>query len=156
MIVVLEDPDGDENFVLGLTGDGGGIAEFVPRLGLVAGVPQVTNILILTAGARPRSPFEVALTATDQSDLSEALGELEVCVLNESGLCPPAASGGGGGSGLLWLFLAAPAVLARLRRRRAARVRQSPRRSWRNAVPGPASRLLKRLSQEKVLAEKFW
>ena len=150
VIVVLEDPDGDENFVLGLTGDGGGIAEFVPRLGLVAGVPQVTNILILTAGARPRSPFEVALTATDQSDLSEALGELEVCVLNESGLCPPAASGGGGGgSGLLWLFLAAPAVLARLRRRRAARVRQSPRRSWRNAVPGPASRLLKRLSQEK-------
>ena len=131
VIVVIEDPDDDENFVLGLTGDGGGIAEFVPRLGLVAGVPQVTNILILTAGDRPRSPFKVALTATDQSDLSEALGELEVCVLNESGLCPAApkggggGGGGGGGSGLLWLFLAAPAVLARLRRRRAARV-QSP------------------------------
>ena len=127
VIVEIEDPDGDENFVLGLTGDGGGIAEFVPRLGLDdQGVPQVTNILILTAGASPRSPFEVALTATDQSDLSEALGELEVCVLNESGLCPPAASSGGGsgggGGGLLWLFLAAPALLARLRRRRAARV----------------------------------
>ena len=121
VIVVIEDPDEDENFVLGLTGDGGGIAEFVPRLGFVADVPQVTNILILTAGDRPRSPFKVTLTATDQSDLSEALGEIEVCVLNESGLCP-AASRGGGGSGLLWLFLAAPAVLARLRRRRAARV----------------------------------
>ena len=129
VIVVLEDPDGDENFVLGLMGDGGGIAEFVPRLGLDdQGVAQVTNILILTAGDRPRSPFEVALTATDQSDLSEALGELEVCVLNESGLCPAASKGGdgsGGGSGLLWLFLAAPAVLARRRRCRAARV-QSP------------------------------
>ena len=129
VIVVLEDPDGDENFVLGLTGGGGGIAEFVPRLGLDdQGVAQVTNILILTAGDRPRSPFEVALTATDQSDLSEALGELEVCVLNESGLCPAASKGGdgsGGGSGLLWLFLAAPAVLARLRRCRAARVRSA-------------------------------
>ena len=129
VIVVLEDPDGDENFVLGLMGDGDGIAEFVPRLGLDdQGVAQVTNILILTAGASPRSPFKVTLTATDQSDLSEALGGIEVCVLNESGLCPAASGGsdsgggGGGGSGLLWLFLAAPAVLARLRRRRAARV----------------------------------
>ena len=75
VIVEIYDPDGDESFVLGLTGDSGeiaksvtlpdgGIAEFVPRLSLVAGVPQVTNILILTAGASPRSPFEVALTAT--------------------------------------------------------------------------------------------
>ena len=132
VIVEIDDPDGDENFAFDLTGDGGGIAEFVPRLGLVAGVPQVTNILILTAGD-PRSRIEVTLTATDQSDLlSKALGELEVCVLDESGLCPAAPGGGGsgggsgsgsgsgGGSGLLWLFLAAPALLARLRRRSAA------------------------------------
>ena len=39
VIVEIDDPDGDENFVLELTGGGGGIAEFVPRLSLVAGVP---------------------------------------------------------------------------------------------------------------------
>ena len=142
VIVVVEDIlDGDENFVLGLTGDGG-IAEFVPRLGLDdQGVAQVTNILILTAADRPRSPFKVTLTATDQSDNSMNSEILKVCVLNEKNECPTASrgggggggdddgssssGGGGGGSGLLWLFLAAPAVLARLRRRRAARVRSA-------------------------------
>ena len=143
VIVVIDDHGDDENFVLGLTGDGGGIAEFVPGLGLDdQGVAQVTNILILTAGDKPSAPSDVSLTATDPSDDSTTPGILRVCVLNASGRCPAASgggggggddddddgsssSGGGGGSGLLWLFLAAPAVLARLRRRRAARVRSA-------------------------------
>ena len=140
LIAEIDDPDDDDSFVLELTGGGGieGIAEWVPRLGLSDGEPQVTNMLILTSeGAR--SPFKVTLTATDQSDRSSSSVDLEVCVLNESGVCPAAggdgsdgdgdgsdggggggggggSGGGGGGSGLLWLFLAAPAMLARLHR----------------------------------------
>ena len=133
VIVEIDDPDDDVSFVLGLMEDGGDVAELVPRLGLSDG-EQVTNRLILTSeGAR--SPFKVTLTATDQSDLSMTPSNLQVCVLNESGVCPAASKGGGGGGGsggsggggggggLLWLFLAAPALPARLRRRRAARVR---------------------------------
>ena len=148
LIAEIDDPDDDDSFVLELTGGGGigGIAELVPRLGLSDGEPQVTNRLILTSeGARPS--FKVTLTATDQSDLSSSSVDLEVCVLNESGMCPVDRSGGGGGgsggggggSGLLWLFLAAPALLARLRRRWTARA-SARVAAVRHLSPGAAGR----------------
>ena len=121
--VTIDDPDGDMEFRLELTEDGGGVAQLVPRLvqGVEGAEDQIENLLFLTSD-KPRAPFTLSLNAIDVSDNSATSEPLTVCFFNENGECPAARSGGGGGggSGLLWLFLFAPAVLACLKRRHLA------------------------------------
>ncbi len=131
VIVVINDPDGDDSFRLELAEPGDReIADLVSRAMPSAdssAVFVVEHRLVLTSGAA-RSPFRLRVRATDLTDPDDDGGTLSerltVCVLNEDGKCPAASrpssgggGGGGGGSGLLWLFLAAPATLVRLRRR---------------------------------------
>ncbi len=127
--VIITDPDGDDSFRLELAKPGDDeIARLVSRAMPSAdssAVFVVEHRLVLTPGAA-RSPFRLRVRATDLTDPDDDGGTLSerltVCVLNEDGKCPAASrssggGGGGGGSGLLWLFLAAPAALVRLRRR---------------------------------------
>ena len=123
--VVLKDPDGDTGLrLLELPErvDGVELRSTLVRT-LVEGVAVdlIKNMLFLTSD-EVRAPFKLSLKVSDDEDTGT--GVLTVCYFEgKNGECPVAAGGGSGGgggggsTGLLWLFLLAPAVLARLRQR---------------------------------------
>ena len=109
LTVMVEDADGDADFILDLRdergndADGGGVAKLVSRLirGAAAdgGEDRINHELRLSSIGAGAGAFEVKLRVLDPSDGSESFAKLSGCVLDGRGQCPASTGGGDGGGG---------------------------------------------------------